>query len=93
MIPSRLASCALLCSAACGVALCASSARIYWTDRSAGTIQRVDPNGGNLETLVTGLEEPRGIALDPAGGQMYWTVHDTGKIQRATLDGENVASG
>ena len=42
-----------------------SFSRIYWTDKEAGTIQRANLDGTNIETLVTGLDEPTGLALGP----------------------------
>ena len=68
---------------------------IYWTDWFTGTISRANLDGTAVETLVTGLDTPRGIALDVAGGKMYWTDYelfgdDSGKIQRANLDGSNI---
>ena len=68
---------------------------IYWTDWSLGTISRANLDGTAVETLVSGLDTPRGIALDVAGGKMYWTDYelfgdDSGKIQCANLDGSNI---
>ena len=70
-----------------------SFSRMYWTDREAGTIQRANLNGTNIETLVTGtgvFPSPFGIALDVAGGKMYWTDQIQDDIRRANLDGTNI---
>ena len=65
--------------------------RMYWTDTTAGKIQRSNLDGSGVETLVTtGLEAPIGIALDVAGGKMYWTDPPADRIQRSNLDGSNV---
>ena len=65
--------------------------RMYWTDTTAGKLQRSNLDGSGVETLVTtGLEAPIGIALDVAGGKMYWTDPPADKIQRSNLDGSDV---
>ena len=65
--------------------------RIYWTDTTAGKLQRSNLDGSGVETLVTtGLEAPIGIALDVAGGKMYWTDPPADRIQRSNLDGSGV---
>ena len=61
--------------------------QMYWT--SAGTIQRANLDGSNIEDLVTGLGWARDLALDVAGGKMYWTT-GAGRIQCANLDGSNI---
>ncbi len=70
----------------------ANSRKIYWTDRSAGTICRADIDGLNLnvETLVTGLSSPHSLGLDVFENKMYWSTLTGGKIQRADLGGSNV---
>ena len=75
-----------------GVAV--SDKHIYWSmatnDDRAGTIQRADLNGNNVETLVTDLNDPTSIVLDLVNDYMYWTDTRTLKIQRARLDGGTV---
>ena len=71
--------------------------KIYFTDfdlRNEGKIWRVNLDGTELESVVTGLVEPYAIALDVAEGKMYWAddVDDTnniGHIWRANLDGSD----
>ena len=69
---------------------------IYWTDRGADKIQRINTNSSTIEDLVTrgqGVRERRGpsrIALDVADSKMYWTNQAAAKIQRANLDGSNI---
>ena len=68
-------------------------AKIYWTTsitRNASRIWRSNPDGTNVQDLVTELKLSLSIALDVADGKMYWTDASTGKIQRANLDGTNV---
>ena len=62
---------------------------MYWTDRRAGTIQRADLDGANVETLITGIGSPAGLLVG-GGNTMVWADRDTGIIQRAYLDGSNV---
>ena len=65
--------------------------RMYWTDTTAGKLQRSNLDGSGVETLVTtGVEAPIGIALDVAGGKMYWTDPPADRIQRSNLDGSGV---
>ena len=66
--------------------------KIYWTDMSAGDIQRANLDGSNVEVILEGgIRGPESIALDVTVGKMYWTDWngDTGKIQRSDLDGSN----
>ncbi|MDE2925394.1 MAG: hypothetical protein OXT71_03245 [Acidobacteriota bacterium] len=74
-------------------------ARVYWVDGyRVGEIKRLPVGGSRVETLVTGLNAPRGLALDPGAGKMYWTEIGIvvsgdlirGKIRRANLDGSEV---
>ena len=70
-----------------------SFSRIYWTDGEAGTIQRANLDGSNIETLVTetgAFPQLAGLALDVAGGKMYWTDRIQDDIRRANLDGSNI---
>ena len=65
--------------------------KLYWTESYHGEIQRSNPDGSDVEDLVTtGLEGPFAIALDVSGGKMYWTDVHTDKIQRSNLDGTGV---
>ena len=76
-----------------GVALDPATGKMYWTDLGTGKIQRANPDGSNVEDLVTGLRQPTGIALDAAAGKVYWTDQPLdvgqGRIQRANLDGSD----
>jgi len=75
--------------------------RIYWSDREGMRIQRCNPDGSNVETLVqTGDpvankgDQTRwcvGIALDYSRSQIYWTQKGgdnagTGTIKRCNME-------
>ncbi len=70
---------------------CSSSGRmIYWTDKDAIRIQRMNLDSGCVEDILTsadGLVYPRGLAIDVAGEKMYWADSTTGVIHRSGLDG------
>lgn len=66
---------------------------VYWTDKDASKIQRVNYDGGVVEDLLTaadGLMDPRGISLDLADRKMYWADNGTNKIHRGNLDGSSI---
>ena len=64
--------------------------KLYWSDFGTETIQRSDPDGSNVETLITGVK-PWGIALDIEGGKIYWVgLFANQGLRRANLDGTNV---
>ena len=66
------------------------SPAIYWADRQAAAIRRVNINNLNVEDIITNIADASAIALDLTRSQMYWTETDTGKIRRANLNGANV---
>ena len=61
-----------------------------WSSQGNGEIRRINLDGTNRQSLVTGLHETRDVALDTAGGKMYWVDAGTYKVQRANLDGTNL---
>ena len=64
--------------------------RLYWTDKDLGLIQASDPNGGNRETILSGLSDPRGIVVDTNQEKIFWAVHEVnGAIWWANCDGTN----
>ena len=69
--------------------------KVYWTEKltrsvNGGKIQRANPNGSNVEKLVTiDTSVPLGIAVDYAARKLYWT-NSHGQIRRADLNGSNV---
>ncbi|MFC2106381.1 PKD domain-containing protein [Candidatus Bipolaricaulota bacterium] len=75
-----------------GIALDLAAGKMYWTDTEAGTIERADLDGTNIESLIDSLSGPIRIALDPVAGKMYWTDWTDDTIRRADLDGTNIES-
>ena len=63
---------------------------IYWADKQASAIRRVNTNNLKVENIITNVPDASAIALDLTRGQIYWTETDTGKIRRANLNGSNV---
>ena len=67
---------------------------IYWTQIAgpSGThsIQRAHADGSDVQTVLTGLQHPRGMAVDIANGRMYWMEPGILKIRSANLDGSNI---
>lgn len=63
--------------------------KLYWGDIGTDTISSVDPDGSNIQTLITGVQA-WSLALDVAGGKIYWVSLFDSSIGRANLDGSNV---
>lgn len=66
---------------------------LYWSDKDARKIQRLNPVTGQVEDILTaadGLLDPRGIALDAPAGKLYWADEDQGAIFCANLDGSDI---
>lgn len=65
--------------------------RFYWTDPGgvAGidVIRRANGDGSGIETVVPGLEEPRGMALDLVNQRLYWADPGARAIRAANMDG------
>lgn len=49
---------------AAGLAIEPTLGHLYWTNRVTGSIHRANLDGTAIQTLLSGLELPRGIALD-----------------------------
>ena len=72
--------------------------KMYWTEAGIGAIRRSDPDGSNIETLLTGMGSPAGILLDGSEKhasfqlyrRMYWADWETNTIRRANLDGSDI---
>ena len=73
-----------------GIAVSASTGKVYWTDSETDKIQRADLNGSNIEDLVSDVRMANDIALDAAGDKMYWADYEGKHISRANLNGSNV---
>ncbi len=65
----------------------AAADKIYWTDESAGAIQRAEADGASVEAVLAGLAGPRAVTLDGTGGKMYWLEPAGGVLRRSNLDG------
>lgn len=63
--------------------------KLYYGDVGTATISRANPDGSDVETLITGVA-PWGLALDIAGGKIYWVSFSNQRLSRANLDGTNV---
>ena len=73
-------------------------ARILFLDLGAGRVLSANPDGSDLQTLVSeGRKLPDGLAVDVAAGHLYWTnmgnpKANDGFISRSDLDGRNIAT-
>ncbi|HMB71315.1 MAG TPA: hypothetical protein VKU85_18540, partial [bacterium] len=68
--------------------------RLYWVNGSSpsGMLGVADPDGGNVQVLVDGLDTPACVATDLTSGKVYWAENNLlgSRIQRANLDGTGV---
>src|ERR1700738_2082304 len=71
-------------------------ARIFFLDLGAGRVLSANPDGSDLQTLVSeGRKLPDGLVVDVAAGHLYWTnmgnpKANDGSIFRSDLDGRNM---
>jgi hypothetical protein len=66
---------------------------IYLTNFGNGTIARMNLDGTNVTTLVSGQGTPIGNAVDSASGKLYWSAGSTGTwIRRSNLDGSTIGT-
>lgn len=83
------------------VAVDERSGRVYWTQASFGVVSEIrsaNPDGSDVQTVVTGVVGDQGIAIDPVGGYLYWVEEKfympvfalVDLISRARLDGSKV---
>ena len=72
-----------------GLQVDAAAGMIYWTHGSfnQGRIRRANLDGTGIDTLLSGLTNPRGLALDLGGGKLYWSDTQDRRMYRANLDG------
>ena len=63
--------------------------KLYWADEYAGRIYKADPDGSNLETLITG-DHLNSEEIVFGGGKVYWSDDERGIIQRANTDGSSL---
>ena len=73
-------------------------ARIFFLDLGGGRVLSANPDGSDLQTLVSeGRKLPDGLAVDVAGGHLYWSnmgnpKANDGSIFRSDLDGRNMTT-
>jgi sugar lactone lactonase YvrE len=60
-----------------------NATHVYWTSRTAGTVNRATLAGGAPELLASGLQEPLAIALDDRS--VYWGNLGGGTIMKLDL--------
>lgn len=81
-------------------AAAAAPSKIYFTDGgfggpipdAQGLVRAVNPDGSGLQTLVTGLDRPRGIAVDSVNGFLFWNDWGNEVTQMSRLDGSGVGT-
>jgi hypothetical protein len=61
---------------------------LYYSNSTAGRIERISLDGSNQTTLVSGLVAPVGITFDATAGKLYWA--DQTAVRRANLDGSSI---
>jgi len=69
----------------CGVDVSAAD-KLYWTNTTAGTIQRANLDGSDIEDVASNLNGPATLALDPICRRIYFNTYSN-EAQRAGLDG------
>jgi hypothetical protein len=73
-------------------------ARIFFLDLAGGRVLSANPDGSDLQTLVSeGRKLPDGLAVHVAAGHLYWTnmgnpKANDGSIFRSDLDGRNLTT-
>jgi DNA-binding beta-propeller fold protein YncE len=80
-----------------GVAVDVEAGHLYWTNmgvpsRNDGSIERVDLDGGNRKTIVSGgaTFTPKQLQLDKRNGKLYWCDREGMRVMRANLDGSGI---
>lgn len=74
-----------------GLAYDSVNAKMYYSDfeTANGKIWSMDPDGGNMKEIVSGITDPYSISINLTGGKIYW-ADDDGNISRANLDGSGL---
>src|SRR5271168_3243900 len=73
-------------------------ARIIFLDLGGGRVLSANPDGSDLQTLVSeGRKLPDGLVVDVAAGHLYWTnmgnpKADDGTLFRSDLEGRNLTT-
>src|SRR4026208_964728 len=75
-------------------ALCiAQAGGVYWTDRGASQLKRMNFHGSNLVTIVLSgaVTSPgsniRGLAFDGVSNRIFWADNGADRLLRANSDG------
>lgn len=55
-----------------GIATDPEEQKIYWSNVTEGSIRRVNRDGTQAETVLTGRDVPRGLALDVEDNTLFW---------------------
>src|SRR5262245_8513343 len=83
----------LIAALLCAVCSVAHAGGIYWSDRGANQLKRMNFAGSNLQTVtLTGaVTTPgtniRGIAFDGVGRRLFWADNGLDRLLRANVDG------
>src|SRR5262249_20682009 len=80
-----------------GVAVDVKHGHIYWTNMGKvseddGSVQRLDLNGTNLQTVVpvAGTFTAKQLKLDSKNGKLYWSDREGMRVMRSNLDGSGL---
>jgi sugar lactone lactonase YvrE len=80
-----------------GVAVDTDAGHVYWTNMGVphlndGSIERVDLDGGNRQTIVPAgaTYTPKQLHLEKKGGKLYWCDREGMRVMRANLDGSKI---
>ncbi|MGB0525044.1 MAG: PKD domain-containing protein [Flammeovirgaceae bacterium] len=75
-----------------GIAYDATNSKIYFTDADAGELLKADKDGSNMETVATGLSDPRDLALDVANGKAFVADRGVDAIIEVDLSNGNTST-
>ncbi|CAC5371720.1 LRP5_6 [Mytilus coruscus] len=73
-----------------GITLDIGNSAIYFTDKSAGKIEKINLDGSNRQTLYSIANSPNLIDLDITGQRLYWTNEGSQNIQSMTTGGNDI---
>jgi hypothetical protein len=68
---------------------------VYWTDRGASQLKRMNFHGSNLQTIalsgavVSPGSNIRGLAVDASSDRIFWADNGVDRLLRANLNGSN----
>jgi hypothetical protein len=69
----------------------AAATQLYWSDYDANSIERINVDGSDRETVVADAADPGSgpysIALDEANNKVFWLDNFASTIKSANLDG------